>query len=319
MSEDKATNLSDLNADILWYLLNLTKVNRFFTHDSFKEFLIRYLLITEHELDKKATDFIENGILISGFIGEEHFKFTLTDLINCIGFSASNSKFNLSNKRDEFIETYTFKPPNIKIIPNHDTNKPTEITTDALAYGLMGLHTLFKIDSFSIQFKREIKTLSSVDIAKIENYVTYVMSQLPKGIFLNEQDKYEGKLNWMEELYDSTKEIRFNVKESIAKDTIAKICTIASSEELAKDYLEADIDDEDFDSDFATIYEHINFAYGVKHGYITLSNDPNFQNYIDPYFQINYDLIMVDDFICLPTKTIYENWRMEDWIDLIPL
>ena len=318
MSEEKVTNLSEVKADVLWYLLNLTKVNRFFTHDSFKEFLIRYLLITEHDLDKNATDFIENGVLISGLIGDEYFEFTLNDLIDCIGFSSSNSKFNVSNSRTEFINSYQFKAPNVKITPNENPNKPTEITTDALAYAFMGLSTLLKIDSFSIEFKGEIKTVSKAEITKIENYVSFVMKQLPQGIFLNQQEKYREELDWMEEYYDSSKEINFDIKVNLTKETIAKICVIAWSEEMAKYYLESDTEDEDIDSEFDRLYEHINFAYGVKHGYISLSRDPYFENDIDPYFQINYDLIMDDDCTSFPSKTTYENWWMEDWINLLP-
>ena len=318
MSEERVANLSEVKADVLWYLLNLTKVNRFFTHDSFKEFLIRYLLITEHDLDKNATDFIENGILISGFIADEYFEFTLNDLIDCIGFSSTNSKFNVSNSKIEFINSYQFKAPNVKITPSENPNKPIGVTTDALAYAFMGLSTLLKIDSFSIEFKGEIKTVTKEEITKIENYVSYVMKQLPQGIFLNQQEKYREELDWMEEYYDSSKEIKFNIKENLTKETIAKICVIAWSEEMAKYYLESDTEDEDIDSEFDRLYEHINFAYGVKHGYISLSRDPYFENDIDPYFQINYDLIMDDDCTSFPSKTIYENWWMEDWIDLLP-
>ena len=318
MSEEKVANLSEVKADVLWYLLNLTMVNRFFTHDSLKEFLIRYLLITEHDLDKNATDFIENGVLISGLIGDEYFEFTLNDLIDCIGFSSSNSKFNVSNSRTEFINSYQFKAPNVKITPNENPNIPTEITTDALAYGFMGLHTLLKIDSFSIKFKGEIKTVSKAEITKIENYISFVMRQLPEGIFLDQQEKYKEELDWMEEYYNSSKEIKFNIKENLTKETIAEIYIIAWSEEMAKYYLESDTEDEDIDSEFDRIYEHIKFAYGVKHGYITLSSNPYLENDVDPYFIIDYDLLMDDDCTCFSSRTIFENWWMEDWINLLP-
>ena len=114
MSDESIHELSDLKSDILWYLLQLTKVNRFFTKESFKEFLIRYFLITEIDLDKNASDFIEHGVLISGFMAKDYFEFTLSDLINYIGFSATDSKFNVSNSRAEFIQSYVYKAPNIK-------------------------------------------------------------------------------------------------------------------------------------------------------------------------------------------------------------
>lgn len=319
MLEDKASNLSEVKADVLWYLLNLTNVNRFFTYYSFQEFLTRYFLITDQNLDKSAYDFIEKGILIAGCIGDEYFEFTLNDLIQCIGFSSSNSKFNVSDSRREFIEAFKYRAPNIKIVKNEDPNKPTEITTDALTFKLIGLHHLLAIDSFTIKFRTEIKSISSEEIVKIENYVSYIMKKLPKGIFLDEIEEYKSDLIWMEEFYDSTKEIRFDVKENLSKETIAKICSITHNEDYSKHYLNIIAeDDEAFESDFDVLYEHIKFAYGVKHNYIKLSSDPFMDNDVNPYFKIDSELFKDDDCTCFSTETIYESWWMEDWINLLP-
>ena len=318
MPEDKAANLSEVKADVLWYLLNLTNVNRFFKYYSFQEFLTRYFFITDQNLDKSAYDFIEEGILIAGFIGDEYFEFTLNDLIQCIGFSSSNSKFNVSNSRREFIESFKYRAPNIKINQNENPNKPTEITTDTLSFALIGLKHLLAIDSFTIKFRTEIKSITLEEIVKIENYVSFIMKQLPEGIFLDEIEEYKTDLKWMEEFYDSTKEIYFNVKQNLSKETIAKIYEISYSSDMADYYLDSDTDDEDTHAEFERLYEHIKFAYGVKHGYITLSSDPFMDNDVNPYFKIDSELFMDDDCTCFSTKTIFENWWMEDWINLLP-
>ena len=122
----------------------------------------------------------------------------------------------------------------------------------------------------------------------------------------------------MEEFYDSTKEIYFNVKQNLSKETIAKIYEISYSSDMADYYLDSDTDDEDTHAEFERLYEHIKFAYGVKHGYITLSSDPFMDNDVNPYFKIDSELFMDDDCTCFSTKTIFENWWMEDWINLLP-
>jgi hypothetical protein len=324
MPDAKAEGLSEIKADVLWYLLHLTQVDRFFTHYSLNEFLVRYLLITEYNLEKNAQEFIENEILISGYIAEAYFEFTLQDLIDCIGFSASDSKFNVANSRAEFIEKYKFIAPNVKIIPNDNPSKPIEITKDALVFAFMGLKTLLEIDSLSIKFKDEIKQATSEEIQQIEKYVAYVMSLLQKSIFIEEQPDYQGKLNWMEEFYDSSKEVHFNVKQNLSTETIAKIYGIAFSPDMEKYYSDF-LEDEEYDEvyenslvEFAHLYEHIKFAYGVKHGYITISNDPYVEHDVDPYFKIDFELFMDDDCNCFSSETIFYNWSMDKWIDLLP-
>ena len=237
---------------------------------------------------------------------------------NFSAFSSTDSKFNVSNSRTEFIEKYQFIAPNVKITPNDDPSKPVQITKDALVYVLMGVPTLLKIDSFSLQFKEDIKDTAIIEMDKIEKYVSYVMTLLPKGIFFDQQEKYKGQLDWMVEFYDTSNEIVFNVKQQLSKETIAKIYSYTHSNEMANYYLDSDTDDEDIDSEFHQLYEHINFAYGVKHGYITLSKDPHIHVYFDPYFQIDLDPIQDYEGICYPTQRTYENWSMEKWIDLLP-
>ena len=70
--------------------------------------------------------------------------------------------------------------------------------------------------------------------------------------------------------------------------------------------------------EFAHLYEHIKFAYGVKHGYITISNDPYMEHDVDPYFKIDFELFMDDDCNCFSSETIFYNWSMDKWIDLLP-
>lgn len=83
--------------DLLWYLMKETQVNRLVSRESFREFLTRYFIITETDIDGAATDFIDHGILVEGTIGETPFVFTMRDLIAFAGFACSDFKYNSSN------------------------------------------------------------------------------------------------------------------------------------------------------------------------------------------------------------------------------
>ncbi len=82
---------SEVQQDVLWYLMNLTHVHRLHTKEAFREFLIRYLLIVDKPLESKASVFIDEGILIDGVFENKPFHFSVKRLIELIGFEASNS------------------------------------------------------------------------------------------------------------------------------------------------------------------------------------------------------------------------------------
>ena len=65
----------EVQQDVLCFLMLLTKVNRFHTKESFREFLIRYLLIVDKPLVSKAQDFINDGVLIDGTFENKYFCF----------------------------------------------------------------------------------------------------------------------------------------------------------------------------------------------------------------------------------------------------
>jgi hypothetical protein len=77
---------SEVQQDVLCFLMLLTKVNRFHTKESFREFLIRYLLIVDKPLVSKAQDFIDYGVLIDGTFENKYFCFKVKDLIELLEF-----------------------------------------------------------------------------------------------------------------------------------------------------------------------------------------------------------------------------------------
>ena len=104
---------SEVQQDVLWYLMNLTNIHRLHTKEAFREFLIRYLLIVDKPLESKASDFINDGILIDGVFENNYFSFSVKNLIELIGFEASNSLYNINGSLTDFIQDFTYKTPNM--------------------------------------------------------------------------------------------------------------------------------------------------------------------------------------------------------------
>jgi hypothetical protein len=320
MKKENIDKYQDIHGDILWYLLDVTKVNRFFTQNSFREFLTRYFLITKHDLTQSATDFIDHGILISGTLETDYFEFTLSDLIHFIGFSKSDRKFNVDNYLSQFISEYNYKELIIKYEQTEDSDN-ININHDTLALMLLGLGNLFKIDSLSIEFKKDLKNSTEEDITDVTTFVDYIISEIPNGSYIDQMPEYKGKLDWMEECYDSSKKVVFEPYTHFSREILMKIAMLCQDSSSVAYYNSFETMDEDFKSDFSNVIEHIVFAYGVKHGYIQLSTDQSTTSVIydcyDPYFEIDLEIINEEELI-IPTQFIYDDWKMEQWIDLLP-
>ena len=320
MKKENIDKYEDIHGDILWYLLDITKVNRFFTQNSLSEFLIRYFIITKHDLTKSAGEFIDNGILISGTLENEYFEFTLKDLINFIGFSKSDRKFNVENCLTEFIEEYQYKKVNILIEQKNQSNT-IHISEDVLKFSLMGLGNLLKINSISIEFKEDLSIISEDELAGISKFVDYIISTIPLDSYINYMPEYKNKLDWMEEYYEISKKIIFDTYSHLSRETLMKIAMICQGPSSVAYYESFDTMDDDFKGDFSIVNEHIIFAYGIKHGYIKLSTDQSsslaIYNCYNSYFVINNEYIN-EEGIVFPTQFIYDDWKMDEWIHLLP-
>jgi hypothetical protein len=320
MNEEHIEKYEAIHGDILWYLLDVTKVNRFFTQSSLREFLTRYFLITKHDLTQSASKFIDNGILISGTLETDYFEFTLQDLIHFFGFEKSKRKFNVDNFLVEFIKDYKYKELTIKY-EKQEGSKIINVNTDTLGLILMGLGNLLKIDSLSIEFKEDLKNSTEAELTQVTKFVDYIISTISLDSYVNQLPKFKGQLDWMEEYYDISKKIIFDPYLYLSRETFMKIAVICQEPASVSYYESFETMDEDFKSDFSIVNEHIIFAYGVKHGHIRLSTDQSsssaINNCYDSYFDIDEQYINEEGFV-FPTQFIYDDWKMEQWIDLLP-
>jgi hypothetical protein len=143
----------------------LTKVNRFHTKESFREFLIRYLLIVDKPLVSKAQDFIDYGVLIDGTFENKYFCFKVKDLIELIGFESSSSIYNIDENLEQFIQNFSYKEPQVILEQEKkDGVEKYKISTDLLKYHLMGLNTICQIDYLHLSFRENLKYLTTENI-----------------------------------------------------------------------------------------------------------------------------------------------------------
>jgi SAM-dependent methyltransferase len=307
-------DFNDVHLDMLWFIMNLTKIHRFTTEDSFKELLVRYFLVRDKDIDDYALNVINDEILIDGYLNEQYFSFYIKDLVNLIGFASSSAKYNIDGSLSDFINNYKYKAPNINFSVNDDDS--LTISPDALVYSFSGLTNLLHINKSSLKF---VETINKNDLYKIEGankLASYILNTFDIRVF--EEYNVNNKDLYIDRLLKGDL-IKFNVFKGIHLDNLASIYEIIvdkrTADEFRKDGLNfACLEDLEWPN------EHINIAYGIKNGYVKVS-DHRFSliELTDPRFDYNYDLLLGPDEELYSTKELFDNWQMHKWIHLISL
>jgi hypothetical protein len=313
---------SEVQQDVLWYLMNLTKIHRIHTKEAFREFLIRYLLIVDRPLESKASDFIDEGILIDGVFENSYFSFSVKNLIELIGFEASNSRYNIHSSLTDFIRDYTYNSPNMVLEADGEANdgKPKfKISQDFLLYALMGIRTICYIDYLHISFSEKVADLSPEYVDSVQKFVDYVMGTIPANTFEKVAIAYPDLASYRER-YQKTDLVEFDAYK-LPQENLKAILKIVAHE-MDWDWIKDEefISKEVMEDNAATGYmTHITFAVGVKWGYIELSEHPFSLHFgIDPLFDVDYDELLGPDCEVYPTQDIYDGWKMKDWEHLLP-
>ena len=313
---------SEVQQDVLWYLMNLTKIHRLHTKEAFREFLIRYLLIVDKPLESKASDFIDEGILIDGVFENKPFSFSVKNLIELIGFEASNSLYNINGGLPDFIQQFSYKTPNMVLESDgqaKDGKPKFKISQDLLLYALMGIKTICLIDYLHLSFREKLNDLSSEYIASVEKFVDYLMGTIPSDTFDAVVATHPDLMEYRER-FQISDQVEFDVY-SLPQDDLKTILQIISHE-MDWDWLKEEgiITKEVMEENVATHYmTHITFAVGVKWGYIELSEHPYSLHFgLDPLFDVEYDELLGPDCEVYPTQDIYDGWKMKEWAHLLP-
>jgi hypothetical protein len=309
---------SDVQLDMLYFVMDTVDIQRFTSSESFREFLIRYFLVRDKEFDENAMDIINEELLFDGFIGDEYFSITIGDLVHLIGFSISTLKFNIYGSMEDFIEDYSFKVPHIKFMQKEGEENTYHINSDGLAYVMAGLNNLLNIENCSLTFKTSLKNTTPQEVESAEKLADYVMNHLPANLFEQyDLDFPNVKIN-VEEWYLKAKEVTFDVYKDMDQENLAKIYEIIADKSLADEFRQNG-PNEDMRDMFKFENEHIVFAYGVKHGYIELSEDMySGMTHISPLLNIDFELLQGIEGEVYRTQTVYDSYKMGEWLHLLP-
>ena len=321
LTTDAISRYDDLHQDLFWYLLQQTEVNCCMGTNSLREFLIRYLLISEHPLDETAEEFINEGLLISGTMGDQAFSFYMKDLFPFLGFAATSARYQVSGSLEEFIQSYRTKKYLILLEPGEEG--AGKMSQDVLFLILAGLKTLVQIDSLNISFREDLREVTAAEVIRVSNFVDYVLQQIPSEIVEDYQNQFADKIASYTEYYSPREEVNFDPWTQLSKETLVALFThlLGAEHHLVEDFRDSDFPDEDTLHDLQFQISYIKFAYGVKHGYITLDDNwhtPLLENY-SPEFNLNAaEELSGENGEVYSTNSIYQDYRMEEWIHLLP-
>ncbi len=311
---------SEVQQDVLCFLMLLTKINRFHTKESFREFLIRYLLIVDKPLVAKAQTFIDEGVLIDGTFENKYFCFKVKDLIELIGFESSSSFYNIDENLEHFIQNFSYEAPQVILEQEKkDGVVKYKISKDLLKYHFMGLMTICQIDYLHISFRENLRYLSVEYIESVEKFVDFVVDKIPTNTFDKVIELHPELINCRERFLNADI-IHFDPYSLPQENLKAILQVIAHEDEWEYLKEEAEITKESMEENAVTHYiTHITFAVGVKWGYIELSEHPNsLYLCLDPLFEVDFDELLGFDSELYSTQLIYETWNMKKWAYLLP-
>ena len=316
--KDKISEYNDVHLDMLWFLMNLNTVQRFVTPASFQEFLVRLFLIRDKNFDEYALDIIDDELIIDGFISEQYFCLTIGDLTNLIGFSCSDARYNIRGSIQDFASSYKFELPNIKFSKNENKENTYNITKDVLVFALAGVVNLVNLESCSLKFKENLEQINTGEIDKANKLANFIVNRLPTDLFSKYHNDFPIVKQKTIERYLKSDRVVFDIFKEIESENLALIYEIIIDKKTADRFREIG-EDEDLKIDLSWFNELIKFAYGVKHGYIGLSDYYNsLFTEVDPLFDLEFENIFGEDNETYSTNYYYKWLEMEKWQHLLP-
>ncbi|WP_395805203.1 hypothetical protein [Daejeonella sp.] len=222
-------NYHEVYSDVLFHLLDLTQMNRIVCKESLSQFLLRYMLITDKPIEQTASQFIDEGLLITGSIAGEQFSFSIHDLLHFLGFSITTAPYHIHNELDAFILKYQNQEYNIEI--NVDDEGKPKITKAALLHVLQGTKSFLAPETLDIKFKENLAELTENELQAAQRFVDYVIKNLPDGLFNDYQTKFNDYLSNTELYYIPIVKIEFDPFKELPRAVFNEIFEIIYGED----------------------------------------------------------------------------------------
>jgi hypothetical protein len=317
VDHEKTEHYSEVHFDLIWHLMHITKVHRFHTPAALKELLFRFFLISEKPIHAYALEFINEEVIMDITLNNEHFTFTISDLKNLMGFMCSNFPYNVTTSFDDFMIKYCAFDLESEEVENEDGSVTKKIKKDYLVYALIGVSTLLDADKMIIKFKPNLNQLTEEDIGAAEGLAAYIVAQIPPSDFEAVTYSFPHLLSYGE-YFDKQQVIAFKPFEQIDPDALYQIIRLTLNEPTADEFKLQGLTDSMKD-DLWHLEPHLIFAYGVKHGYIKLSDHPfGLINDTHALFEYDYDGLLGQDAELYTTNEIATAWKISEWLHLLP-
>jgi hypothetical protein len=317
VDHQKTNHYNEIHFDLIWHLMHMTKVHRFHTPAALKALLFRFFLISEKPIHAYALEYINEEVIMDITLNNEHFTFTISDLKNLMGFMCSDFTYNVTTSFDDFRMNYRAFDLESEEVENEDGSVTKKIKHDYLVYLLTDVLTPLDANKMSIKFKPNLNQLTDEEIAAAEGLAAYIVAQIPTSDFEAVTHSYP-HLQSFEEYFDKEQVIAFKPFEQIAPNALYQIIRLTLNEPTADEFKIYGLTDSMKD-DLWHLEPHLIFAYGVKHGYIKLSDHPfGLINDTHALFEYDYDGLLGQDEELYTTNEIAAAWKISEWLHLLP-
>lgn len=267
---------------VMNYLMKTVKVNKLWSRNSCKEFISRFLIVTNTELTEYLENFKKSGSLINLKIDNYNFDLKLNDLKNFIGFCTNlNERFNYEGNKIQFIKYF---------------------------------NSIFSTE-LNLKFQINKKVEESDYLKEIDEIAELITSEISEDLFQSEKLNKKSNIDFL----DFDKLFSFYAPSYLTKDDYLSVHKYLLNDKDFKRLKKEGYDDYKLDRKLNVTNEIINIAYGVKNKFVSNEDVLGKMNKTsNPFFEISH-FILLDDFLNGSTiGSVLEKWNYKDWEKYIP-
>lgn len=302
---------SSLEQQFLSALLQRVQMHRFHTAASFRELLIRLLLIHKAPLSVLRLNLAIGAPILEFQVGGKRIELSLEDLLEWKGYGRSSFEFNIEGSLEQFIQSYRWEPVSMMV-----EEEIVRVNLSGKVRRKNKAPHFVTSPSLDNLFHADIRSLPMEHLTAVIAAVEEVMEDIPSNTFPDYLDRHP-EMTIFEERYRPELEFGFDMCSQLDLDTVCRIIERTPFDDgmaawVREQGLEATRDD------LSIVAAHVSIAYGIKHGLIQLDGYSIHEPWvINPYFDFDLDALLWDDHISYSPREIYDIWNMADWMDLL--